>query len=92
MKIVTASYMGWGHLKNGELLKAAEQGGFGIFVTGDQSLAFEQNLSERPFAIVALSANNWPIIKNYVSVILTAINEAQPGSFQIVECGEFRRQ
>jgi predicted nuclease of predicted toxin-antitoxin system len=65
-KIVTASYMGWGDLKNAELLQAAEVGGFGILVTGDQSLLYEQNLSGRQLAIVALSTNNWPIVKNYL--------------------------
>jgi putative NIF3 family GTP cyclohydrolase 1 type 2 len=42
--IVTASYMGWGELRNGELLQAAESEGFDVFVTGDQSLADEQIL------------------------------------------------
>jgi hypothetical protein len=34
----TVSYMGWSGLKNGELLKAAEEGGFEVFITGDQTL------------------------------------------------------
>jgi hypothetical protein len=32
---ITVAYMGWGGLKNGELLKAAEDAGFEVFVTGD---------------------------------------------------------
>jgi predicted nuclease of predicted toxin-antitoxin system len=91
-KIVTASYMGWGDLKNGELLQAAEVGGFGILVTGDQSLLYEQNLSGRQLAIVALSTNNWPIVKNYLPQILAAIDSAVPGSFQAVDCGKFSRK
>jgi len=61
-EIVTASYMGWGELKNGELLRIAEENGPEVFVTGDRSLADEQNLTGRRLAIVALSTNNWPII------------------------------
>ena len=34
-EIVTASYMRWGDLKNGELLRAAEECGIEVFVTGD---------------------------------------------------------
>jgi hypothetical protein len=68
-EIVTASYMGCRKLKNGELLRAAEENGFDIFVTGDQTLAYEQNLAGRRLAILALSANNWPIIKDYVAEI-----------------------
>ncbi len=84
--------MGWGHLKNGELLQAAEVGGFEILVTGDQSLLYEQNPSGRQLAIVALSTNNWPIVKNYVPQILAAIDSAVPGSFQAVDCGTFSRK
>ncbi len=60
-EIVTASYMGWGDLKNGELLRIAEESGFEVLVTGDQGLLYEQNLTGRKLAIVALSKNNWPI-------------------------------
>jgi hypothetical protein len=91
-EIVTASYMGWGNLKNGELLRIAEGSGFEVLVTGDQSLLHEQNLAGRRLAIVALSTNNWPIVKNYLAEILAAINSAVPGSFQIVDCGTFSRK
>lgn len=73
-EIVTASYMGWGELKNGELLRAAEENGIEVFLTGDQSLVHEQNLTGRRLTILALSANNWPIIKNHVPRNLAAID------------------
>ena len=91
-EIVTASYMGWGELENGELLRIAEENGLEVFVTGDQSLVYEQNLTGRRLAIVALSTNNWPIVKNHVTQILAAIDGAVPGSFQAVECGTFSRK
>jgi predicted nuclease of predicted toxin-antitoxin system len=91
-EMVTASYMGWGDLKNGELLRIAEESGIEVLVTGDQSLLYEQNLTGRRLAIVALSTNNWPIVKNYLAEILAAIDSAVPGSFQAVECGTFSRK
>jgi predicted nuclease of predicted toxin-antitoxin system len=91
-QIVTASYMGWAELKNGELLRMAEQNGFEVFLTGDQNLAYQQNLTGRRLAIVSLSTNNWPIIKNYVPKIFAAIDSAMPGSFQTVDCGTFSRK
>ena len=90
-EIVTASHLGWGGLKNGELLVAAEAAAFEVFVTGDRTLAQEQNAAGRRLAILALSANNWPIIRDYLSEILTAIERAQPGGYAEVYCGEFRR-
>ena len=85
-------YMGWGDLKNGELLRIAEESGFEVLVTGDQSLPNEQNLTGRHLAIMALSTNNWPIIKNYLEQRLAAIANAVPGSVQTVECGTFSRK
>jgi predicted nuclease of predicted toxin-antitoxin system len=91
-EIVTTSWMGWAELKNGELLRRAEEHGLDVFVTGDKSLVDEQNLAGRRLAIVALSANNWPIIKNHVPRILAAIESAGPGSFLAVDCGRFTRK
>jgi hypothetical protein len=90
--IVTASYMGWSDLKNGELLRAAEENGIDVFVMGDQSLVYEQNLTGHRPAILALSTNNWPIVKNHVPQILAAIDSALAGSFQTVDCGTFSRK
>jgi len=87
-EIVTASYMEWGD----QLLRVAGENGFEVLVTGDQSLVYEQNLTGRKMAIVALSSNNWPIVKNRISEILAALNRALPGSFQAVDCGVFSRK
>jgi hypothetical protein len=90
--ILTTSFLGWGHLKNGELLRAAEETGIDIFVTGDRTLKYEQNLGGRRLAIVVLSTNNWPIVRDHVSRILAAIDNARPGSCDTVGCGTFIRK
>lgn len=38
----TVAYLGWGGLKNGDLLKAAEELGFDVFVTGDRAVEHQQ--------------------------------------------------
>jgi hypothetical protein len=90
--VVTVSYMGWAGLKNGELLQTAEAKGFDVFVTGDQGLGREQNLTGRHLAIVALTAIQLPIIRASVERVVAAIDRAQPGSFQLVDCGTFSRK
>lgn len=59
-EVVTASYMGWSGLKNGELLRVAESSGIDVLLTGDQTLMYEQNLIDRRSAVVALSAIQLP--------------------------------
>lgn len=83
--------MGWNGLKNGELLGIAEAQGIDVFVTGDQTLRYEQNLDGRQVAIVVLSTVEFPILRDNISVILAAIERAEPGSFQSVDCGHFQR-
>jgi hypothetical protein len=90
--VVTVTYMGWTGLKNGELLRIAEGNGIEVLLTGDQTLAYEQNLTGRRLAIVALSAIQLPIIKNNLPKIIAAIDNAAPGSFQTIDCGTFSRK
>lgn len=89
--VVTVSFMGWAGLKNGELLRIAEESGIEVLVTGDRTLTYEQSLSGRRLAIVALSAIQLPIIKENLSRVIAAIDNAIPGSFQAVDCGTYRR-
>lgn len=91
-EVITASYMGWAGLQNGALLRAAEASGVGVLLTGDQTLYYEQNLTGRRLAIVALSAIRLPILKVYIPEILAAIDRATPGSYELVDCGTFSRK
>ena len=91
-EVVTAAFMGWAGMKNGELLQAAEDNGIEVLLTGDLTLNYEQNLARRRLAIVALSAIQLPIIKGHIPAIIDAIEKAVPGSFQVVECGTFSRK
>jgi hypothetical protein len=53
--VETAYERGWSTLENGELLRTAEAEGFDVFVTTNQNLRHQQNLSYRNIGIVALS-------------------------------------
>ena len=81
-EVFTASYKGWDGLKNGNLLQIAEDDGLEVFVTGDQSLAYEQNLAGRRLAIVALSSIEWRIVRNHLPKIIAAIDDATPVLFR----------
>lgn len=88
----TAAYLGWADLKNGALLRVAEQNGFDVLVTGDKTLHHEQNMEGLKIALVPLSAVSWPVIEPHVAKIVGAIDGAKAGSFTRVECGAFVRQ
>ena len=52
--VATAAELEWSQLTNGELLAAATEAGFEVFVTTDQNLRYQQNLKNRTIAIVVL--------------------------------------
>jgi len=90
-EIVTASYMRWGDLKNGELLRAAEDSGIEVLLPGIGAWSMSRTSPAGDWRLW-LSTNNWPIVKNHLPQILAAIDSAVPGSFQAVACGMFSRK
>ena len=52
----TVQQQGWAGLRNGELLRRAAEDGFEVFVTADQNIAFQQNLTGSPLRVIALTA------------------------------------
>jgi hypothetical protein len=83
--VVTAWYQGWSGLKNGALLDAAEQAGFDLFITADQELSYQQNLTGRNMALIVLSTNNWSFIKAHIGAVMAAVGAVKPGTYAEVE-------
>ena len=79
--VSTAYEQGWSTLKNGELLKSAENNGFEVLVTTDANLKYQQNLSMRKIAVVVLSTTSWPRIHTASEKIVAAIGDAIPSSY-----------
>ena len=79
--VETAYERGWSQLKNGALIAAMEKVGFDVFVSTDQNLKYQQNLTGRKIAIVVILTTNWPRIRADLRPVLAAINSATPGSY-----------
>jgi hypothetical protein len=61
-------------------------------LTADQGLYYQQDWEGRKIAMVCLTAHEWDIIAPHMAKIAAAVDAATPGSFQVVECGEFQRR
>jgi hypothetical protein len=81
---ITALQKDWGGFKNGRLLALAEPE-FDLFLTCDRNLQYQQNLRSRKIAVLLLSTNHWPTLKQYASVVQTALDRIKPGEFMPVE-------
>ena len=83
----TARYAGLAGLKNGELLIAAESAKFDVFLTVDQGIEYQQNLTSRNIAIFIFrtKSNRLKDLLPYVPVCLAHIESIQPGQIVRVE-------
>jgi len=79
--IQTAQEMGWGRLKNGELIRRADEDGFEVFMTSDQNLRYQQNLTGRRISLLVLSTNFWPTLRDRVPAIQAALVALSPGQY-----------
>lgn len=79
LDISTVQEMGWAGVQNGELLRRAEEH-FDVFLTADQNLRYQQNLSRRKLAILVLPSNQVPVVARLVPAVETLLTTIQPGT------------
>jgi hypothetical protein len=64
------------------LLAHAEAEGFDVLITTDQNLRYQQKLSNREISVVVLMTTSWPRIKNQTALVVQAIDNVHPGSYE----------
>ncbi len=80
-EVTTAVRLGRERLRNGELIAAAEEGGFDIFSSGDKDLRHQQNLTARSIAVLVLGSTRWRVLKAEERRIRAAVEERRSGGF-----------
>lgn len=84
--VLTARQMGWNSIINGELLTLAGRE-FDVFVTTvDRNLAFQQNITALPIAVIVLRArtDRLPNLKLLVPELRNAIGSVRLGKLRVV--------
>src|SRR5579863_3500360 len=79
--VSTAAQQGWDTLRNGDLLTAAEEAGFDLFLTTDKNIRYQQNLARRKIAIIVLGQQQWPQLRAHIQRVIDAVNAAAPGTY-----------
>jgi hypothetical protein len=85
-EVATVVEAGFGGLKNGVLLHAAE-GNFDVFITVDRNLPFQQNIGSHQIAVLVMIAQGitYPELKPLVPEVLEALGTIKPGELRRVE-------
>ncbi len=89
--VFTAKEMLWNELKNGELLRAGEQAGFKVMLTGDQNIWYQQNNEKRCIALVVVNTTRLAILRLDVPAIREALARAKGSSYEFVPLAPQRR-
>lgn len=87
-EVYTVQDMGWSGIVNGELLTRASQAGFGVFITIDKNLRYQQNLSAYSLAVVIIQTriNRLEYILPMLPDLLKKIPDMMPG--EVYEIGQ----
>ncbi len=88
----TVAYQGWTALRNGELIRAAEDAGYDVVLTADRNMCYQQNIELRNLAIVVLETNKRATLVRHVAEIERAIDSARAGQFISVEFQQAKGQ
>lgn len=79
-EIKTVQDQGWSGITNGALLRLAD-GRFDVFITSDQNLKYQQNLTGRQLAIIQLSTNQVPLVVKLAPKVQETLERIQMGEF-----------
>ena len=82
--VTSVQAQGWSGICNSELLRRAEAD-FDLFITSDQNIRYQQNLTGQRIAILELSTNDLRRIRTAASLIEEAFGIIQPAELRRLE-------
>lgn len=80
--VALAVEMGWQGLENGDLIAKAEAAGFGLLISTDQNIRYQQALAGHSIAILVLLKQNWPELEPHVAKVAEIVAEMRPGDYR----------
>lgn len=85
-EVDTAYQRGWTALRNGVLLKHAEQEGYDLLIATDRESRNRHKLISRTVSVVLIVPNQWPVIELQVAKIMSVVSTIGKGEFEEVRC------
>ncbi|HEX4141812.1 MAG TPA: DUF5615 family PIN-like protein [Candidatus Methylacidiphilales bacterium] len=79
--------LGWAGIQNGELLRKAAESGFGVLITMDGNLSYQQNIKSLEIAVIVLRApsNRLADTEPLMAKVLEILVNLPKGDLVIVE-------
>lgn len=84
---VTLVEAGWVSVKNGKLLRLANDAGFDVFVTADKNMYYQQNFAGLRISAVVIPSNRKLLVQRSVPAFLQSLARMQPGEKIVMDLG-----
>ena len=83
----TVQEMGWANVKNGKLLRAANEENFDVFVTADKNMYYQQNFDGLRLSSVVIPTNRKRLVQKCVSALQQSLQNIQQGQKVVMDLG-----
>ena len=79
--VYTVQWLGWGSIKNGELIKKAD-GQFDVLITVDRGIRYQNNFTDKKISVITIISkfNQLDELRPFAGPILEKLNHIQPGT------------
>jgi hypothetical protein len=90
--IQTVHEKDWIYLSDYELLQAAKQDGFEVFITPDVNLSSHHDLGPDDLAVVVLTKSRWKLIRLVLGEFEVVLAKTKPGTYVTFEIPELHSE
>ncbi|MFA7269668.1 MAG: DUF5615 family PIN-like protein [Sterolibacterium sp.] len=84
----TAQEMGWANVKNGKLLRAANEEQFDVLVTADKNMYYQQSFEGIRLSSIVIPTNRKKLVQKCVSALQQSLQNIQPGQKVVMDLGD----
>lgn len=87
-EVSTVQAQGWANVKNGKLLRAADEAGFDVLVTADKNMHYQQNFDGLKISSVVIPTNRKRLVEKCVPALCQSFEKLEPGQKVVMDLGQ----
>lgn len=84
---VTVQQAGWANVRNGELLRKANESGYDVFITADKNMYFQQSFQGLRISALVIPSNRKKLVEKSVPAVVQSLERIQPGQKVVMDLG-----
>ncbi len=85
--VSTVQDEGWANIKNGKLLRAANDAGFDVLLTADKNMHYQQNFDGLHLSSIVVPTNRKKLVEKCIPAILQSLEQVHPGQKVVMDFG-----